>query len=54
MRFSSFDARLNLASAKIVAIKNNQEIKPQLILFYVIYTNYNYKTLTIAKKPEMS
>lgn len=51
---SSFNIRFNLALAKIVVSRQTQDVKAQLILFYIIYTNYNYKLLSKVKKPEIS
>lgn len=54
MRFSSSDARLNLVSISIIAIRSSQDVKVQLMLFYIFYTNYNQKLLVKVRKPAIS
>lgn len=50
MYFSSLDIRLNKVSARIVISRGKQDVKTQLILSCIIYTNYNSKSLTKVRK----
>ena len=50
MYFSKLDILLNLASASIIVLKENHEIKAQFILFYTMYINNKYKSLAKVKK----
>lgn len=51
IRPSNFNARLNLASADMVATRASQDVSIQNMLFYIIYTNYNHKLLARVRKP---
>lgn len=48
--FNSLNAILNLASASIIVIRDSKDIKVLFILFYIILTNYNYKSLVTVRK----
>lgn len=50
MRPSGLDNKLNSASTGMVAKKGSQHITAQLIFFYTIYTNYDYKLLVRVGK----
>ena len=44
---------MNLALASMIASRESQNIKAQLRFFYIIYTNYNIKSLAKVKKPKI-
>ena len=51
MRPSGPDARLNLASANMVATRGSQDVSPQFMLFCTIYSNYDHKMMARDRKP---
>ena len=51
IRPSGPDARLNLASAGMIATRDSQDVSAQLMLFCTIYTNYDHKPLAGVRKP---
>ncbi len=51
MRLNGLDARLNLASAGMIATRGSQDVIAQLMLFCTIYTNYDHKPLAGVRKP---
>ncbi len=51
MRPNGPDARLNSASAGMVATRVSQDVIAHLMLFCTIYTNYDHKPLAGVRKP---
>lgn len=47
---SSPDTKLNSASASMIVTRNSQDTRARLILFCIIYINYDHKPLAEIKK----
>lgn len=54
MHSSGFNVIFNFASAGMVVIRNSQDIKAQVMFFFIIDTKYNDNLLVKIKKPVIS